>query len=132
MRHILAISSGDSAVFTTAAQLAERDRARLTVIEAWQEPLLLWGIGASWYTFPFSSEQALAEVEAAAAERVRGVCKAWGPGLVAHCRRGGVLSCGILGVRSGMYDVVVVPRCSRSWHVLRLVTKLYGVQLVGA
>jgi hypothetical protein len=115
---VLAVLGDDASVAHAAADLARECGARLSLVQTWVAPVLLWGLCyPTLQPYAVSRERALAELAAGADERIRAIARGLdhpGP-LDFRCCRGRVSTVASRAARTGVYDVVVVPD-GRSRH----------------
>jgi hypothetical protein len=124
-RHVLAVLGEDSAIAHAAAELARLNRARLSVVQTWHAPVVLWSLAHPFLIPPgFSRDAETARLATEADARLRGIVRELdhpGP-LEFRCCRGRTSSVALRAARSGAYDAVFVAdclalRCSRTARV---------------
>jgi hypothetical protein len=115
VRRVVAILGDDSWVASHAADLAERCRARLSLIQTWSVPLALLGLGSPAVIArpEFSRECALEECASAADQRVRKVVRELGSRLPVEfqCRRGSVSTITFREIRAAAHGTVILSDC---------------------
>lgn len=132
MSHMIAITSGNPEVISSAVELAGLTKSRLTVIEMWREPAFARAASASWYGYPAHLVEDFVNDERAAAEQwLRHIAQSSGSNVALVCREGGTLVQAIRAARSGEFTTMIVSRKCRSWHVLKLAMRRYALELVG-
>jgi hypothetical protein len=111
-RSVLAVLGSNPRAAEEAATLAQRSRARLTIIQAWRVPMVFWS-QTVLASAPVSFEDALRDAEQAAALHLIRVIATLSAGPVTFsCRHGRPWIVAAREISSNRYDAVLIDRRS--------------------
>jgi hypothetical protein len=118
---VLAVLDEQPHVAKLAEELAVAERARLTIIQTWRIPALLWA-GIYFASCSLSAAEVRSDSEQNASQRVRGLIGDLGCPVTFSCLEGYPWSIAAREAGSGLYSVVFIDR--RWLRLAQLLTRM--------